>query len=203
MRSANKLIAFIVLLLVIAVFMLGREMGSKKVKTTIVNNTSMIKEIAELAALNVQGFSTIKVTNKESSGSMYGDLKNALAEKTIHITVPYEAKYGVDMSHQLLNIDTRAGTVKIYLPAVKLLSFQLKLDQVDALSKTGFFYTASIEDYVQVQQSLYKATLQNLQENEANKKLAEDHIAFILKKYYEPLNLKVTCVFETAKAPLP
>ena len=32
MRSANKLIAFIVLLLVIAVFMLGREMGSKKVK---------------------------------------------------------------------------------------------------------------------------------------------------------------------------
>ncbi|MBK8712050.1 MAG: DUF4230 domain-containing protein [Niastella sp.] len=203
MRSANKLIAFIVILLVIAVFMLGRKMGSDKVKTTIVNNTSIVKEIAELGALSVQGFSTIKVTNKETSGGMYNNLKNALAEKTINVTVPYEAKFGVNMSHQKLNIDTKAGTVKIYLPAITLLSLQLKLDQVDAISKTGFFYTASIEDYVKVQQSLYKATLLNLESNEAYKKLAEDHIEFILKKYYEPLNLKVTCVFETAKEPLP
>jgi hypothetical protein len=74
---------------------------------------------------------------------------------------------------------------------------------VDAISQTGVFNSITLQQYVEVQKQLYQECNNALINNTTNLKLARDNIAFILQKYYAPLQLKVQCVFgEAAPAKL-
>ncbi|MFZ1527420.1 MAG: DUF4230 domain-containing protein [Ferruginibacter sp.] len=199
MQVNNKIIIFVLLLLVVAFYFLGKKNGSNITRTNVVNNMAIIKEIAELGSLSVTGITTVKTTNKEEDGGMYSEFKNFFTEKTINISVPYEAKYGVDMSRQDVKLNSKAGTVTVYLPQVKLLSLQLRLNNMEAISKTGLLYTTTLDDFVKVEKTLYNAALTELENNANNKALAQNHIRFILEKYYAPVGLKVNCVFGAGK----
>ena len=198
----NTVIIFLVLLVAAAFYFLGKKNGSNQTKVDVINNVEVIKEIAELGALNVAGNTNLKMTNRGDNNGLWDKFKNYFAENTLQLSIPYEAKYGVDMSNQQTKIDTKAGTVIIYLPKIKLLSLQLKLDKVDAISKTGVLYTATIDEYLKAQKQLYEEALKVLNNNANYQKLAEDHIRFILDKYYAPLGLKVQCVFGEAASSL-
>lgn len=157
---------------------------------------ALVKEIAQLAALEVSGTTNLKITNKGSETGVLDKLKNYLAESTLQVSVPFEAKYGVDMRNQKMNIDTKAGVVTIYLPACKLLSMQLRLDKLESMSQVGIFNSVSIDDFTNAQKKMYAAALSSLENNAAYKKLAQDNINNTLSKYYLPLGYKVNCVFE-------
>ena len=94
-----------------------------------------------------------------------------------------------------MQISTKDSTAVIYLPACKLLSLQLHLDRVSAVSKTGVFNSITLDEYLTVQKQLYQECNNQLVNNAAHLKMAEDNIRFILQKYYAPLQLKVQCVF--------
>ena len=198
----NGVIIFLVLLVAFAFYFLGKKNGSNQTKTAIVNNVAVIKEIAELGALNVSGNTNLNMTNRGDNNGLWDKLKNYFSENTLQLSIPFEAKYGVDMSNQKTKIDTKAGTVIIYLPKIKLLSLQLKLDKVDAISKTGVLYTVTIDEYIKAQKQLYEEALKELEKNSNYQKLAEEHIRFILDKYYAPLGLKVQCIFGDAASVL-
>jgi hypothetical protein len=185
---------FLVLLVAAAFYFLGKKNGASQVKTEIIQNTALIKQIAELGALEVNGTTTVKVTNA-SGGSAWEKFKNYFAENTLQIAIPYQAKYGVDINNQQMSINTKDTTAIIYLPACKLLSLQLQLDKVAAVSKTGLFNAISPEEYIAVQKQLYQECNNQLVNNADNIKMAEANICFILQKYYAPLHLKVNCVF--------
>ncbi|MEP6712506.1 MAG: DUF4230 domain-containing protein [Ferruginibacter sp.] len=191
----NTVIIFLILLVALAFYFLGKKNGSTQARIEVVNNVAVIKEIAELGALNVSGNTNLKMTNRGDNDGLWKKFKNYFAENTLQVTIPFEAKFGIDMSNQKTKIDTKAGTVIIYLPKTKLLSLQLKLDQVDAISKTGILYSATIDEYIKAQKQLYGEALTQLEQNTNYQKLAEEHIKFILEKYYAPLGLKVQCVF--------
>jgi hypothetical protein len=194
---------FLVLLVAAAFYFLGKKNGSNQTKTDIVQNTGIIKQIAELGALEVNGTTNIKVSNKGDNAGLWDKFKNYFAENTLQVAIPYQAKYGVDMNNQKMNISTKDSSVIIYLPKCKLLSLQLQLDKVDAISQTGVFNTITLQQYIEVQKQLYQECNNTLINNTTNLKLAEDNIKFILQKYYAPLQLKVQCVFgELAPAKL-
>lgn len=194
--------AFLILLVAAAFYFLGKQQGGNKVKTDIIQHTDIIKQIAELGALEVNGSTTIKVSNHGDEG-MWNKFKNYFAENTLQVAIPYQAKYGVDMNNQKMNINTKDSTVIIYLPKCKLLSLQLQLDKVDAISKTGIFNSITLEQYVEVQKQLYLQCNATLINNADNLKMAETNIISILQKYYAPLQLKVKCVFgEVPPVPL-
>ena len=195
MMRNNIVVIFLVLLVAFAFYFLGKKNGSNNTKTDVVQNVDLIKEIAELGALSVSGTTNLKMTNKGDNSGVWNKMKNYFAESTLNISIPYEAKYGVDMTNQKVKIDTKAKTVTIYLPECKLLSLQLRLDKVDAISKTGLLTTATIDEYIKAQKQLYEEANKILINNPANVKLAQEHIKFILEKYYAPLGLKVECVF--------
>lgn len=195
MNRNNLSIIFLALLVAVAFYLLGKKSGSNNTTVDVANNVAVIKEIAELAALDVQGNTTVNYTNKDNDEGIMAGLKNLFNEKTIYLSIPYDAKYGVDMSAQNVNIDTKEGTATIYLPAIKLLSLQLSLDRVNAFEKTGLFNSLTLEDYLKVSKVLYAEARKSLESNQAHKKLAEEHVKIILEKYYKPLGLKVNCVF--------
>ncbi len=190
---------FLVLLIVVAFYFLGKKNGANDVKSEIVQNTTLIKQIAELSALQVDGVTNMKVSNKGDNAGFWDKFKNYFAENTLYLSIPYTAKYGVDMNNVNMNIQQKDSLLIICLPKCKLLSGQLQLDKVDAMGKTGIFNSITLEQYIGVQKQLYLECNTQLSANTRNLQLAETNIRSILQKYYEPLHLKVECMFgETA-----
>ncbi len=201
----NGLLIFLVLLVAAAFYFLGKKSGKSDATTTMLQNVEMIKQIAELAALDVTGTMNVKISNKGKEEGTWAKFKNYFAENTLQVNVPYEAKFGVDMSNQKMNIDTKAGTVKIILPSCKLMSMQLQLDKMETMTQTGIFASASMNDLVKAQKQLYAQSIKQLESDPKYLKLAEAHIVSILTNYYKPLGYTVTCSFGENKSvnPLP
>ena len=199
----TAIIIFLILLVATAFYFLGKKNGSADAKVTMIENVEMIKQIAELAALDVTGNLNLKVSNKGEENGTWSKFKNYFAENTLQVNLPYEAKYGVDMSNQKMSIDTKAETVNISLPNCKLMSLQLKMDKMETMTQTGLFASATMNDLVKAQKQLYTQALQQLENNPKFLKLAEEHIATILTNYYKPLGYKVNCVFGVKKSLVP
>lgn len=189
------LIIFLVALVALAFYLLGKKNGAGQTKTDIVQNIAIVKEIAQLSSLEVDGTTNIKISNKGDENGVWDKFRNYFTENTLQVSVPYEAKYGVDMRNQQMNIDTKSGVATIYLPACKLMSMQLRLDKLESMQQTGIFNTVTINDFVKAQKQLYASANASLENNPAYLKLAEDNIRNTLTKYYEPLGYKVNLVF--------
>ena len=185
-----------VLLVALAFYFLGKKSGASNTKISMVENVEMIKQIAELGALDVTGNVKLKISNKEDNDGTLAKFKNYFSENTLLVTLPYEAKFGVDMSNQKLNINTKASTVVVTLPHCKLLSLQLKMDKMETMSQTGLFMSATMDDLVKAQKKLYAQALVNIEQNPQYIKMAEKHITEILSNYYKPLGYSVSCIFE-------
>ncbi len=193
------LLLFLALLAAGAFYFLGKKNGASDAKITMTENVEMIKQIAELSALNVAGSVNLKISNKGDEAGTWNKFKNYFAENTLQVNLPYEAKFGVDMSNQKMTIDTKEGTANISLPHCKLMSLQLKMDKMETMTQTGLFTSASMDDLVKAQKQLYTQALAQLENNEGHIKLAEEHITSILNNYYKPLGYKVKCIFEDSK----
>ncbi len=192
----NTITIILVLLVAAAFYFLGKKNGAGQTKTSVVQNVSLIKEIAQLASLQVNGMANIKMSNRDSGDGVWNKFKNYFAENTLAVSLPYEAKYGVDMSNRKVNVDTKAGVAVIYLPSCKLISMQLRLDKLESMNQTGILNTTSISDFVKAQKQLYTTVGATLENNAGFIKLAEDNISNTLGKYYAPLGYKVKCVFD-------
>jgi len=192
----NSVSIVMVLLVALAFYFLGKKNGASNTKISLVENVEMIKQIAELGALDVTGNVKLKISNKEDNDGTLAKFKNYFSENTLLVTLPYEAKFGVDMNNQKLNINTKAFTVVITLPHCKLLSLQLKMDRMETMSQTGLFMSATMDDLVKAQKKLYAQALVNIEQNPQYIKMAEKHITEILSNYYKPLGYSVSCIFE-------
>ncbi len=178
-----------------AMYFLGKKNGTTEIKATIINNQQMVQQIAELSSLDVSGTTTAKLTNVQEQNGFWDGLKNYLAENTLQVTIPYHAKYGVDMSGGKVSINGNDTTVILNFPQVKLLSLQLELDKMETMNQTGIFNHTTIGDMKQAQQQLYTSAHQQLVENAGLLEKARQHINEIFVNYYKPLGYKVICNF--------
>lgn len=197
----NGIVIVLVLLVAGAFYFLGKKNGEGQTKTDIIQNVALIKEIAQLASLEVNGETKIMVSNKGDGKGIWNKVKNYFAENTLQVVLPYEAKFGVDMKNQQVSINTKDSTVTIVLPAAKLLSLQLRLDKLQSMNKTGLFSAVTMEEFVDAQKQLYASASATLEGNQPYLRLAEDNIRNTLSKYYQPMGYKVVCVF--GRNPLP
>jgi hypothetical protein len=196
----GKYFVFIVLLLAFgtATYFLGKKNGSNQMVSTVVQNVSLVQQIAELSALSVTGTTTAKLTNNTGTAGMWDKFKNYLSENTLQVTLPYQAKFGVELKDKKVKVDTKDKTIIIYLPQCKLLSLQLQLDKLETMNQTGLFNSTSIADLAAAQKQLYQQAVTALTNNLDYKKQAELQINNILKNYYQPLGYQVQCVFENS-----
>ena len=188
------LLLLLVAVIAFAFYKLGVKNGSVETKTEIIQNVGVVKQIAELASLQVSGVTNLKVTNKTGDGT-WEKFKGYFTENTMMLSLPFDAKYGVDLSQEQMKVDTKSGKVKIYLPACKLLSMQWRLDKMQTMSQTGVFASATMNDFVKAQKQLYDQAFSGLQTNSGYIKLAQENIRSILSRYFQPLGYEVECVF--------
>ncbi|MBL0146884.1 MAG: DUF4230 domain-containing protein [Chitinophagaceae bacterium] len=194
----SKSFIFIVLVLLFgaATYFLGKKNANNQITSTVVQNVNLVQQIAELSALSVQGSTSAKLTNNSGSSGMWDKFKNYLTENTLQVTLPYEAKYGVQLQDKKVTVDAKDKTVIIHLPKCKLLSLQLQLDKLEMMNQTGLFASTTINDLGVAQKQLYEQAQASLANNVGYIKQAELQITNILKNYYEPLGYSVQCVFD-------
>jgi uncharacterized protein (UPF0333 family) len=197
MKNVRLVIALIILALAfVGVYYIGKHMGESKMKATLIENYESVKQIAELASLEVQGTSEIKLTNAASQGDWAGAVTDLFFENTLQLRVPYTAKYGVDLNNVKINMVSSDTALSIYLPGAKLLSYELKLDRAQTYGKTGWLVVENYEYLKNSQQKLYESSRRELENNKQYIDQAQNSISKILTDYFSPFGFKVVVYFD-------
>lgn len=196
------LVVVIVLLALLSwlAYFFGKQQGSVQL-TNIATNEILIKEIAELASLEVQGNAEITESNIDNSDGFLQSIRKAFIEKTIHLNIPYVAKYGIQADSNTMTIIVKEDkTLLIRLPETKLLSYEMRLDRATQSSTQGWLKSEDYNSYNAVQQKLYKRSRAEAEASIKNKAAAQEKIVGILQNYYRPLGYKVTVQFGDHKS---
>lgn len=191
----NKLIFLLIASLLVAVYFLRRKSGTTEIKQTVINNVELVKQIAELSSLEVTGHTSVKLTNLSDRGSWWNKVKDYLTENTLQVTIPYEAKYGIDLNDKQITTKVTDTIIEINLPKCKLLSLQLLLNKLETMNQTGLLASTSIQDLAQAEQQLYNEAMAKLSNDNSLIQQAQQHIKTIFAKYYKPLGMVVDCKF--------
>ncbi|MBO9732203.1 MAG: DUF4230 domain-containing protein [Chitinophaga sp.] len=183
-----KKILFIVILVLAAVliFWLGKRFGTTNVSQQVISNSLIVKEIAELASLDVQGSSSIKRSNVENSGEWTDNFKKAFLENTIWVTIPYEAKFGVNIDEKQFKVETTDKKIILHLPTPRLLSYELKIDKMETANRKGWLLFQDDETYTDVQKKLYQTSRAQLENNALYIQQSKDKIRKVMEQYYAP-----------------
>ena len=194
-RSLLLLVVVLVVFIGILAFILGRKSNSANYET-LVNNTTFVRQIAELAALEVHGVSSIKHSNMQNDGSFTDAMRRIFLENTVNYTIPYVAKYGIDMQDRQVVVRTKDSTIEIHLPQPQLLSYELELDKMETSSQRGWLQSASDAEFAQIQKKLYSETRQTLERNQTYLNASKVKVQSIVSDYYRPLGYKAIVVFD-------
>ncbi|NLR79764.1 DUF4230 domain-containing protein [Chitinophaga eiseniae] len=184
MKKIIYLVALV--LIVVLVFWLGKRFGSTDMSQQVISNSTIVKEIAELASLDVQGSASIKTSNIEGSGDWTDNLKKAFLENTVWVTIPYEAKYGINIDDKSFKVQLTEKKITIHLPAPRLLSYELKMDRMETANRKGWLLTQNDETYTDVQKKLYQTSRGQLENNALYIQQSKEKIKKILEQYYTP-----------------
>lgn len=185
----------VIILFIILIFSLGRWSGSRSLNQQVLSNSLIVREIAELSSLEVQGSASIKRSNVENNGGWTDNLKKVFAENTIWVTVPYTAKYGVDVNEKNFKVDLQNKKVRVSLPAPQLLSYELRLNQMETANKKGWLMFSDDETYTDVQKKLYETSRAQLRDNKIYIEQSKEKIRKIIGQYYTPFQLEVEVKF--------
>lgn len=192
----KKLIIWLVLVLtLVLVFWLGQRSGARIVNDKTLANSLIVRQIAELASLEVQGTATIKRSNLANDGSWTDNMRKMFAESTIWVTVPYTAKFGVNVDDKNFTVAVGEKEVLVALPATQLLSYEMRLDQMETANKKGWFMFSDDETYTDVQKKLYTTSRQEIEQNNTYREQSKEKIRKIIAQYYAPFNLTIKVKF--------
>ncbi|MBW8683691.1 DUF4230 domain-containing protein [Chitinophaga rhizophila] len=170
----------------ILLFWLGKQFGSKSVNQSILSNSQIVREIAELASLEVQGNASIKRSNVTDDGEWTTNLKKAFMENTIWVSIPYLAKYGINADEKNFKVTVSDNKITVNIPQPKLLSYELKVDKMETSNRKGWLLFQNDETYTDVQKKLYQTSREQLENNQLYINQSKEKLTKIIRQYYQP-----------------
>ena len=196
MNRLTSVFFYILLIIVIGLsaYYLGKRSVAHVLDKAVLNN-ALIQQIAELSSLEVHGNASIKSSNINDGNDFADTFRKFFLERTVNITVPYIAKYGIELEHKSVNIEEKDKRMYIVLPSPKLLSYEVRLDKAKTVSKKGILESIDEQTYDRVIQKLYSQSKTQLENNQIYKDQSKEKIKNIIEGYYAPLGYKVDIVF--------
>lgn len=193
---------FVIFILTIALAVMAYFLGKKNGAVTterLISNTTFLKNIAELSTLEANGSANITSTNILDDGSITDMMKKLFSEKTIKISVPFTAKYGVSLKNQNIRVNHKDTVVTIFLPEPELLSYELRLDKMDATVRKGLLQSIDEQTLNSLEGKLYSQSRQQMAGNDFYKQEAKNKVQKILEEYFAPLDYNVKLVFDNSQ----
>ncbi len=189
---------FWLIIIVVAIFAgysLGKILNKPENNIQLTENYSFVKEIAELASLEVKGTTTLKSSNVNNDGSFSDDIRRLFIEKTVRLSAPYSAKFGVDLQDSSLRIIRTDSVLKVYLPKPKLLSYELHLDRLETSNRKGWLRPENDEAYITFQKKMYSEGRAQLENNNVFLNRSRDKVCGIIQRYFAPLGVRTVCIY--------
>jgi hypothetical protein len=205
MKSLARLFSLLIVIIatIIVAYTIGRKKGEAESQTALIQNVAFVRDIAELASVEVTGNTTYRSSNiAEDASGFSAALRKAFLEKTISITSPYTAKYGIDLTAQNFHIQHLDTGIVVHLPHARLLSFELRLDRIETSAQKGALLFEDDDFYTSFEKKMYAQTRNQLETNTLYLKRAEEKVCGLMQRYFGVLGLEVRCVFENDQRPL-
>ena len=193
---------FVIFILAIVLAVMAYFLGKKNGAVTterLISNTTFLKNIAELSTLEANGSANITSTNILDDGTLTDMMKKLFSEKTIKISVPFTAKYGVSLKNQNIRVNHKDSGVTIFLPEPELLSYELRLDKMDATVRKGLLQSIDEQTLNNLEGKLYSQSRQQMAGNDFYKQEAKNKVQKILGEYFAPLDYNVKLVFDNSQ----
>ena len=193
---------FVIFILAIVLAVMAYFLGKKNGAVTterLISNTTFLKNIAELSTLEANGSANITSTNILDDGTLTDMMKKLFSEKTIKISVPFTAKYGVSLKNQNIRVNHKDSGVTIFLPEPELLSYELRLDKMDATVRKGLLQSIDEQTLNSLEGKLYSQSRQQMAGNDFYKQEAKNKVQKILEEYFAPLDYNVKLVFDNSQ----
>lgn len=197
MNLKNIILLCILILAFTGMYFIGKKSAESDMQTKLTENYTLIKKIAELASVEVQGNSELDI-KPNADGSYYNNLKNLFFENSVYLRVPYTAKYGVDLNNMEVKVEHEKKQVKIFLPHAQLLSYELKLDKISANNKRGWFVFEDDNTYLSIQEKLYTQSRATLAQNQNHIQTAQNNISQILTDYFKSFGMNAEVYFDNS-----
>lgn len=178
-------------------FLIAKLAFKSEITDVYIDNPSMIRQIAELSTLEVEGEAKLNESNVGKDKSIWEDIKNYFGERTLLLNIPYTAKYGCKMGDEDITV-TKAGEneIKIVMSEPKLLSFEMRMDKMQQFTKNGAFVFQRDDKFKLPIQNLFNQTRTRLESGKENLKKAKENIQKILTTFFKPAGIKVTINFK-------
>jgi hypothetical protein len=198
MKALARLFSILIVLAAacIVAYTLGKRKGEADSETALIQNVAFVRDIAELSSVEVGGTTTYKSTNAPADATgISASLRKAFLEKTVTISAPYVAKYGVDLSAQNFRIVRADSGVEVHLPHAQLLSFELRLDRLETAASKGLLLFENDDFYTAFEKRMYAQSRAQMETSAIYLRRAEDRVCGLMRRYFGTVGLPVRCVF--------
>jgi hypothetical protein len=173
-------------------FIIGRQAGKSDLRSEMIDQPELVKEIAELCVFEVDGTARLTESNTDLSRTFWNDMGDFFGERTLQLDVPYQAKYGVDLAKSDIKISGEKKKVKITLEKPALKSLELRMDRMQEFSKNGLLVFQKDNRLKLPLQKLYAETKAKLANKAEYRVKSQELIELQLQKFYTKLGVELT-----------
>lgn len=190
-----SLLVIAVMIIIIGAFFFGRQSATDKIQNNFTENIVMVKEIAEMSALEVDGIAKLERTNVAQNPGILDQIAQTFTEKTQLLEIPYQAKYGFDLNTKF-KIENKNDEILVTLPQPKLLSLELRMDKSKSISKTGLFVGETDDAMLKMSQNLYEMQRAESEKDEQHLHNAKVKAVKLYRNYFSPFGKVVNVRFD-------
>jgi hypothetical protein len=194
MTFTNILLLILILLTAYLAYQYGVRKGNSKTKETIILHAQIVRNIAEIATLEVKGVNEY-YNNDFDNNSWYGSLRNLFVGRNIMLKVPYTAKYGVALQNKKYKQTFKENDVLIILPEPELLSYEAHINEMQISTQLGILLEENSQNITSMQKQLYNDSKAQLQQDTAALSLSKKKIFQMFQHFYEPMGVNVHIQF--------
>jgi len=197
MTFTNILLIILLFLIAYLAYQYGVKKGNNKTKETIILHAQIVRNIAEIATLEVKGVNEYQ-NNDFDNNSWYGGLRNLFVGRNIMVKVPYTAKYGVALQNKKYHQTFSDNKVKIVLPEPELLSYEAHINEMQISTQLGILLEENAQNITSMQKQLYNDSKAQLQHDTAALALSKKKIVQMFQHFYEPMGVQVQIAFDNS-----
>ena len=198
MKTLARIFSILIVIVAacIVAYTIGKKKGEADSETALIQNVAFVRDVAELASVEVTGTTTYKSTNApEGATGVSAAFRKALFEKSVTITAPYVAKYGVDLDAKNFRILRADSVVEVRMPHARLLSFELRLDRLETAASKGLLLFNDDNFYTQFEKKMFAQSRAQAEVSSIYLRRAEDRVCGLMRRYFGAVGLPVRCIF--------
>ncbi len=154
-----------------------------------------IKPIAKISTYKIHKIEEIQWTNQsnnqEGINYIVSKIANLLYSKTLHISIPVTATYGLDLDSTNWYFKTNRDTIFMYIPQPKLLNFEIKWNEKKVVSEKGLLSFENDRQFDDLEKMFYRQKIAFYAQNDTALKKSKEIFENRIVKFYKNLGYNV------------